>query len=184
MEDLIREGTISAVMDLCLHEMTAEYLGNYGYSKGALNRLCAAAETGIPALICPGGIDFACLLKHELLEDEEKRGCMWHNPILTHTRLYESEILDITRTIVLRLNRSKGKTKVILPMGGLRTMSYEGELFHKPETIRKMRRIFEEGLKPEITFRAYDMNFCDPEFADVCASEMLDLLQGSDGGKA
>ena len=41
---MIREGVISAVMDLSLHEMTAEYLGDYGYSKGADNRLCAAAE--------------------------------------------------------------------------------------------------------------------------------------------
>ncbi len=178
MENLIREGTISAVMDLCLHEMTAEYLGNYGYSKGAPYRLCAAAEMGIPALVCPGGIDFACLLKNELLEDEEERGYVWHNEILTHTRLYESEILDITRTIAARLNRSRGKTKVILPMGGLRTMSYEGEIFYKPETIQKMKKIFEQELRPEIGFQAYDMNFCDPEFADVCAAEMMKLLGG------
>ena len=129
MESMIREGVISAVMDLSLHEMTAEYLGDYGYSKGADNRLCAAAEMGIPALICPGGIDFACLRKEELLKDEEDRGYVWHNQDLTHTRLYESEILDITHTIVERLNRSKGKTEVILPMGGLRTMSYPGRIF-------------------------------------------------------
>ena len=54
MEDLIREGIITAVMDLSLHELTAEYFGGYGYSRGAQNRLCAAAEMGIPALVCPG----------------------------------------------------------------------------------------------------------------------------------
>ncbi len=177
METLIREGIISAVMDLSLHEMTAEYFGDYGYSKGADNRLCAAAEMGIPALICPGGIDFACLRPDELFDDEEERGYVWHNKDLTHTRLYEHEILDITRTIVERLNRSKGPTEVILPMGGLRTFSYPGEFFHKPETIKKMKKIFEEGLKPEITFKTYDMNFCDPEFADICAAEMTKLLQ-------
>lgn len=176
MEDLIREGVISAVMDLSLHEMTAEYLGDYGYSRGADNRLCAAAEMGIPALICPGGIDFACLRKEELLEDEEERGYVWHNKDLTHTRLYEHEILDITRTIVERLNCSKGPTEVVLPMGGLRTLSYPGQPFHKPETIKKMKRIFEEGLKPEIIFKTYDSNFCDPEFADLCAREMEKLL--------
>ena len=183
MEDLIREGVISAVMDLSLHEMTAEYFGDYGYSRGAKNRLCAAAETGIPALICPGGIDFACLRPSELFEDQEERGYVWHNKELTHTRLYESEILDITRTIVERLNRSKGKVEVVLPMGGLRTLSYPGECFHKPGTIRKMKAIFEEGLKPGILFKTYDLNFCDPEFAHVCAQEMLKLLDGEvEGG--
>lgn len=183
MESMIREGVISAVMDLSLHEMTAEYLGDYGYSKGADNRLCAAAEMGIPALICPGGIDFACLRKEELLKDEEDRGYVWHNQDLTHTRLYESEILDITHTIVERLNRSKGKTEVILPMGGLRTMSYPGEFFYKPETIQKMRQIFEADLKPEIVFKAYDLNFCDPKFADICAQEMEALLNEAEGSR-
>lgn len=180
MEDLIREGVISAVMDLSLHEMTAEYFCGYGYSKGADNRLCAAAEMGIPALVCPGGIDFACLRPEELFEDEEERGYVWHNKELTHTRLYESEILDITKIIVERLNRSVGKTEVILPMGGLRTLSYPGEFFHKPETIRKMKAIFEEGLRPGIIFKTYDLNFCDPEFAHICAREMMDLLDAEE----
>lgn len=180
MEDLIREGVVTAVMDLSLHEMTAEYFGDYGYSKGAVNRLCAAAEMGIPSLVCPGGIDFACLRPEELFDDQEERGYVWHNKDLTHTRLYEHEILDITRTIALRLNRSAGRTEVVLPMGGLRTLSYPGEFFHKPETIQKMKKIFEEELKPEIKFKAYDLNFCDPEFAHICAQEMMSLLSGTE----
>lgn len=182
MEDLICEGVITAVMDLSLHEMTAEYFGGYGYSRGAGKRLCAAAKMGIPALICPGGIDFACLRPEEFFDDEESRGYVWHNKELTHTRLYEHEILDITRTIVERLNRSAGRTKVLLPMGGLRTLSYPGEFFHKPETIEKMRTIFEEGLRPDIAFKPYDLNFCDPEFAHVCAQEMGELLDGEGKG--
>lgn len=176
MENLIYEGVISGVMDLSLHEMTAEYFGDYGYSKGAKNRLCAAAKMGIPALICPGGIDFICLRREEFFADQEARGYVWHNKDLTHTRLYEHEILDITRTIVQRLNQSVGPTEVILPIRGLRTMSGPGEPFHKPETIQKMKTIFEEGLKPEIQFKTYDLNFCDPEFAHICAEEMLNLF--------
>ena len=46
----------------------------------------------------------------------------------------------------------------------------------RSETIRKMKEIFECGLKPEIIFKAVDLNFCDPEFADICADEMIKLL--------
>ena len=148
------------------------------YIGGRDNRLCAAAEKGIPALVCPGGIDFACLRKEELFDDQEERGYVWHNKELTHTRLYEHEILDITKLIVERLNRSTGPAMVVLPMGGLRTFSYPGEFFYKPDTIKKMREIFENGLRQDIAFRAFDMNFCDPEFADVCAAGMLSLLDG------
>jgi uncharacterized protein (UPF0261 family) len=178
LESLIREGIITSVMDLCLHEMTAEYFDGRGYSGGANNRLCAAAEMGIPALICPGGIDFACLSKEDFFPDEEERGYVWHTKnYLTHTRLWEREILAITRTIIQRLNCSKGPVEVVLPMGGLRTMSRPGEFFYKPETIRKMKVLFEENLKPEIIFKTYDLNFDDAAFADICASEMLNLLK-------
>lgn len=178
LESQIRDGNISAVMDLCLHEMTAEYFGGLGYSKGADNRLGAAAEMGIPSLICPGGIDFACLSKEDFFEDEEERGYVWHTKdYLTHTRLWESEILDITKTIIQRVNNAKGVTEIVLPLGGLRTMSRPGEFFFKSDTIQKMKAIFEDELKPEIIFKAFDLNFDDTDFADICSSEMLVLLE-------
>ena len=61
-------------------------------------------------------------------------------------------------------------------MGGLRTMSGPGEFFHKPDIIQKMRAIFEKELKPEIVFKACEMNFCDSSFADFCAQEMENLI--------
>jgi len=176
LDQMIRDGHIKAVMDLTLHELVPEYFGNYGYCRGAENRLCAAAESGIPMLIVPGGIDFICLRKEEFLPDEDERGHVWHNSELTHTRLYEEEVLGITKVIVERLNRAVGKVVLLLPMGGLRTLSRKGDLFYKPETIRKMKEIFETGLKPEIQLKCVDYNFMDPEFADIIVAEMNALL--------
>ncbi len=178
MEEMIRDGHIQAVMDVTLHEMTAEYLGGYGYSKGADNRLTAAAETGVPMLVCPGGIDFACLRKDELLPDEETRGYVWHNPDLTHTRLYETEILSITETIIRRLNAARGPVTVVLPLGGLRTLCRDGEPFHKPETIQKMDALFARGLKPEIRYVKSELALIDDAFADLLVLEMQRLLEG------
>ncbi len=173
MEQMIEDGLISATLDLTLHEMTAEYFGGYGYSKGADNRLCAGAKKGIPMLICPGGIDFICLRPDELFEDNEERGYSWHNSSLTHTKLHENEILDITNTIIERVNESTGPVTVVLPLLGLRSLSREGETFHIPETIKKMRVLFEEKLKKEIKFLPVNFNFMDDEFADILRDEML-----------
>ena len=178
MEEMIRDGHIQAVMDLTLHEMTAEYFGGYGYSKGADNRLTAAAEMGIPMLVCPGGIDFACLRKDELFDDEEARGYVWHNPDLTHTRLHENEILEITRTIIKRVNAATGRVTVLLPLGGLRTLCREGEPFYKPGTIRKMDALFREGLDKKIRYVASDLAFIDDAFADLIVAEMNRLMEG------
>jgi uncharacterized protein (UPF0261 family) len=163
-------------MDLTLHEMSPEYFKGLGYCGGANNRLCAGARKGIPMVVCPGGIDFICLRPGELFEDEEQRGYGWHNAGLTHTRLYEHEILEITGTIAQRLNVSTGKVTVLLPMGGLRTLSRPGELFHKPETIKKMKDVLERNLKPEISLKCFDLNFMDEEFGEIAAGEMVSLL--------
>ena len=56
-------------------------------------------------------------------------------------------------------------------------MSKPGEFFFKPDTIKKMKGIFEENLKPEIIFKVFDVNFDDTVFADICSSEMLTLLE-------
>lgn len=177
MEKMIDQSSINAVMDLTLHEMTSEYFNGLGYGGGANNRLCSGAKKGIPMVVCPGGIDFICIRPEEFFADQEQRGYGWHNASLTHTKLHEHEILSITETMVKRLNASTGKITVILPMGGLRTLSRPGELFHKPETIIKMKEILEKSLKPEIALKCFDLNFMDKEFAELAAGEMLALLQ-------
>ena len=177
MEKMIEHGSINAVMDMTLHEMTPEYFNGRGYSAGSNNRLCAGAKKGIPMVVCPGGIDFICLSPADFFDDEEERGYGWHNASLTHTRLYEHEILDITGTIIRRLNESAGKVVILLPMGGLRTLSRPGELFHKPQTIKKMKEVFEKNLKPEIVLKCFDLNYMDKEFAEIAAAEMLALLK-------
>jgi uncharacterized protein (UPF0261 family) len=176
MEKMILEGSINAVMDLTLHEMSPEYFNGLGYGGGANNRLCAAAKMSIPMVVAPGGIDFICLRPGELFPDQEQRGYNWHNKALTHTRLYEHEILAITDTIIRRVNESNGKVTVLLPMRGLRTLSGPGQLFHITETIQKMKSLFEQKLKPSITFKAFDLNFMDEEFANIAAGEMLAVL--------
>ena len=177
MEKMIEQGDINAVMDLTLHEMTPEYFGGRGYGGGSNNRLCAGAKKGIPMVVCPGGIDFICLGPGDLFEDQERRGYGWHNASLTHTKLYEHEILEITGTIAKRLNASTGKVTVLLPMKGLRTLSRPGELFHKPETIKKMKAALEKNLKPGIVLKCFDIDFMDKEFGEIAAAEMLALLQ-------
>lgn len=182
MEQMIRDGHIKAVMDLSLHELVPEYFGNYGYCRGAENRLCAGAEAGIPMLVCPGAIDCISLTPEEFLPDQEERGYVWHNASLTHTRLHENEILDIAKIITERLNRAKGEVVVLLPTaGGLRTLSDPGEPFYAPQTMQKIREIFEKEFKPGITLKCYDCNYTDPAFAGIIAKEMDTLLKKTQG---
>lgn len=176
MEQLIRDGNISAVMDLTLHEMVPEFFGTPSFASGAQNRLTAGAEAGIPMVVCPGGIDFICQRKQELFDDYEKRGYVWHNKTLAHVRLYEEEILAICQIICERVNKANGPVTVLLPLKGLRTMSNPGEPFHIPSTMCKIKKLFSENLRPEIRFLPVDLNYDQPEFAELAAHEMEALL--------
>ena len=177
LEQMIADGHIKAVMDISLHEMVPEYFGNYGFCRGAKDRLLAGARAGIPMLICPGAIDCISLTPDEFLEDQEQRGYVWHNTGLTHTRLYEHEILDVARIIAERLNQATGEVVLLLPLGGgLRTLSSEGEPFYAPDTMRKLKELFEKELKPEIRMKCYPHNYIDPAFGEIIAEETEALL--------
>jgi hypothetical protein len=39
-----------------------------------------------------------------------------------------------------------------------------------------MKSLFEQKFKPSITFKAFDLNFMDEEFANIAVGEMLALL--------
>lgn len=134
MEDLIRSGHIKAVIDLTIGELTnTMYNSPYGMPKTWTGeRLTAASETGIPQIVCPGGIDqSACgafdSLPKEFMDDfksGKRKGyhdtCTpyIHNAGVTIMVPTLDEIAYLCDYISERLNKTKGPTMFILPMQG------------------------------------------------------------------
>ena len=134
MEDLIRSGEISAIIDLTIGELTNNmYKSPYAVpSTWTGKRLTAASDVGIPQIVCPGGIDQgACgplsTLQKEYLEDFEtgKRKAYkdtglpyQHNEGVTIMVPTLYEIEKLSRYMADALNNTKGPTALIIPMQG------------------------------------------------------------------
>ena len=89
-------------------------------------------------------------------------------------KLKEWKMKRNRKPLILKGARQVGKTWLMKKFG---VDCFKNVAYINFDSDVRMRQIFEEGLKPEITFKAFDLNFCDPEFADICAKEMLRLLQ-------
>jgi uncharacterized protein (UPF0261 family) len=134
MEDLIRSGLITAVMDITTAELMNNLMGSvYGNPKTwEGKRLTAAAELGIPQVVAPGGLDQAALgplagVPQRYLDDvrQERRpsyrgsGLPYqHNDSVTILLPTPEEIDRVSLEIAERLSATRGPTAFFLPMRG------------------------------------------------------------------
>jgi uncharacterized protein (UPF0261 family) len=144
MEDLIRQGRIQALYDITTAELSnTRFNSPYGIKEGWKGeRLTAAADTGIPQVICPGGIDQFTLgplgtVPGRYME-EYKRGVRIshtrerlpyvHNPNVTTLTPTIEETREISRCMIEKLNRTTGPTVLFIPMRGWSSYDQPREL--------------------------------------------------------
>jgi uncharacterized protein (UPF0261 family) len=134
MEDLVRSGMITAVIDLTTAELMNTLLGSVYGMPAAWDgeRLTAAGAVGIPQIVAPGGNDQAALgalerVPQRYLDDiASGRRQGWrdtglpylHNPSVTILIPTREEVEEVSGTIADRLSRTTGPTVFILPMQG------------------------------------------------------------------
>jgi uncharacterized protein (UPF0261 family) len=154
MEDLIRSGMITALIDLTPAELMNTMLGSvYGTPRTwDGTRLTAAGAMGIPQVVAPGGLDQAALGALEKVPqrylDETRSGRRAshrnsglpyiHNPSVTIIIPTLEEIEAVSVMIADRLNRTTGPTVFLLPMRGW-------SAYDQPEALASRERGWAEG---------------------------------------
>jgi uncharacterized protein (UPF0261 family) len=154
MEDLIRSGMITALLDITTAELMGAHLGSVYRAPDTWEgeRLTAAGDVGIPQVVVPGGLDQAALgaLEHvpqryldEISEGRragyhDTRRPYLHNPSVTIIVPTPDESIDVARTIAARLNRTTGPTAFIVPLRGL-------SAYDQPEETASRARGWAEG---------------------------------------
>ncbi len=179
MEEFIQEGTIGAVMDLSLHEITSEMFEK-GFSTGAYDRLTAACNAGIPQVVAPGGVDFIDFYANELPQDLNTRQYIYHNSNIVHVKLMVHEIVRVGEIIAERLNKSRGPVTVLIPLRGLRQNTSPGEALYAPEVDNAFIKVLRRGLRREIKIVDVDANINDRIFSKTAAAELLGMLRQYD----
>ncbi len=175
MEDLIRQGQFSAVLDYTLSEVAGQIAG--GFHIGGATRLDAVAQTGVPQVIVPGCLDFIVFgARHEVPDQFRDRPQYYHNPEFTLVRLTADEQRAATRFLLDKLNQTTGPVRVVVPLGGGSVMDIEGGAFWQPELNRECWDMLKHGLKPGIAYHEIDAHINSDAFADAVLDELMKVL--------
>ena len=175
MEDLIREGYFSGVLDINLHELADRMVGGlHGSIKDY--RLEAAAEAGLPQIIAPGSIEYTVQGPVDSLSPEyKKRPYIVHNPTLTLVRLTPEELKAVAELIAAKLNKVRGPVKVLLPLKGFSFPNREGHELWDPVGNRAFIETFKAKIAPSIAVEEVDAHINDAEFIDRVVASYLEM---------
>ncbi|MGC9346924.1 MAG: Tm-1-like ATP-binding domain-containing protein [Anaerolineae bacterium] len=176
MESLIADGYIQGSLDITTTELADHVCG--GVFSAGPDRLKAASEAGVPAVIVPGCVDMANFWGIETVPEKyQDRNLYQWNPNVTLLRTDVEENRKIGEMIADAANASTAPVAIVLPLKGVSMLDSEGNRFWNPEADRACFDAIKANIKPGIPVIEMDNNINNVEFADTCAKLLLDMLE-------
>lgn len=176
MEELIEGIDIDCVIELALEEIGNELFGGLG--SAGKERLEAAGRRGIPQILTPGSIDFINFLTMETVPEKYRnRRLHRHTPQATCMRMEKEEMEIIGQVIAEKLNKSRGKIEMVIPLRGFSMWDKEGKLFYDLEADRHFIESFKKHISPVIQITEYDLHINDRAFADLVYKRFTELVK-------
>lgn len=169
MEGLIRKGFFDAVLDISTTELLQDMLCP---GSGCLSRVEAAGEMGIPQIVVPGALDSTNVLVFEKERFPGKRFHQ-HNAEVFLMRAGVEDEREAGKVLAEKVNRAKGRTVVLVPMGGFSRLS---EILPDQEADKAMLETLRERVKPEIPIVESADGINDLAFAQLLCSTLMQLL--------
>ena len=188
LEELVRSGEVSGVLDITASEVVNEILGGI-YSAGP-NRLEAAGAMGVPQVISLGAYDFANFGPKETIPEKYRgRNFFFYTPSITLMRTSVEENILFGKVVADKLNKSRGPTALLVPRHGFSALDRKGSGRHKmnmdgtitgewydPEADLALIDSLKRHLDlSKVSFQEVDLHINDPQFAEM-AVELLDNL--------
>lgn len=177
MESLIKEGFFDGVLDITTTELADDLCE--GICSAGPERLTAAATKGIPQVVVPGCLD---MVNYGHLDTVPKkyqaRNLYSWAPDVTLMRTNVVENRTLGKTIATKLNQSKGKVAVLLPLKGISIVSSEGGVFHEPAADQVLFDTIKENLKDTIPVTELALNINEDAFAEKAVELLLGMMGG------
>jgi uncharacterized protein (UPF0261 family) len=181
MESLVDSGMIAGVLDITTTELADELCG--GVMSAGPERLLAAARHGVPAVVVPGCLDMVNFWAPDTVPAQYRgRRFYQHNPNVTLMRTNVEDNRELGRRLAERVNLSRGKVTVVLPLGGLSMIDSPGGAFWWPEADQALFDAIRGNVRREIEVIEMKENINDAAFADRCAAELIKHLPVKLGG--
>jgi uncharacterized protein (UPF0261 family) len=176
MESLIADGYIKASLDITTTELADTVCG--GVFDAGPERVTAASQAGIPAVVVPGCVDMANFGGIETVPDQYKERQLYQwNPDVTLLRTNVEENRKIGEMLAAAVSAATAPVTVLIPLGGVSMLDSKGERFWDPEADRACFDAIKNNLKSSVTYIEDAHNINDQEFSGRVANTLLDLLK-------
>lgn len=164
-ESVASQNGFVAVMDFSLQEVVNFENGVLASSSGA-DRLENAGRMGIPQIVAPGAIDMVDLPAWSpLAEKWKERPYHAHNRLLASITTDHAERRQTARTLLSKLEKSKGPVAFILPAAGIQEWDKVGGPLHDPEGLSVFVQEIRNLAKPPIELHDIPRHINSPGFA-------------------
>lgn len=176
LESLVEAGMVTGVLDITTTEWADEFVG--GVLGAGPTRLEAAARNGVPAIVTPGCLDMVNFCEpHTIPEKFKGRNFYQHNPQVTLMRTTSEECAQIGKIVAEKVNLSKAPVTVLIPLKGISVISAPGQKFHDPAADEALFSAIKTNLRKDIPVIEIDCNINDPQFAEACATALLENIR-------
>lgn len=177
LEQLVRQGLVSGVLDLSLMELSNEICGAPFFPKSS--RFEAAGEKGVPQVIAPGAV--GCLSwwgpQDTIPERFKDRTMRQHGELAWMIEMSFEEVAETGKVIASRLNKGRGPRVVVLPKQGFLEMDKPGQMFHNPERGEVFSKALKTALNAEVDVIELDVHINDQQFADEVAKVFVQMTK-------
>jgi uncharacterized protein (UPF0261 family) len=174
MEEMIRDGAFHGVLDLCTGGVI-EHLFKGNRDPGP-DRLKAAAEAGIPAVLAPCGLDILSYGgRADMLEKTKDRVQYVQDALRVQVRTTAEELRQAADVFAERLNASKGPWTFLAPRKGWSSLDTEGRPIYDPAADAAFVARLKEKLADRSRVKELDLHLYTPEFARAAVDEFVRL---------
>jgi len=181
MEAFIADGLIAGVLDLTTTELADELVG--GILSAGPNRLTAAGLRGLPQVISLGALDMVNFGPPDTVPEKLRgRRFYQHNPSVTLMRTTPEENDLLGKEIAQKASAARGPTAVLVPLRGVSAIDKEGQPFWWPEADQALFQSLRNWMSPGVRLIEVDKHINDPEFAELAALTLMDLMGLKIGG--
>jgi len=176
MEQMMKEGIISAVLDYSTIEVSNEM--HDALLAGGDERLTTAGKLGIPQVLCPGAIEVLVFNEPETVPEKyQGRTLIRHSPQITDVRLNGEEMARVGNEVARRLQHTTDEAVFIIPTAGYDSYAVAGEGFHDPAADQAFVDALKANLPANIKVIERDTHIDDPAFATEAAQLLIELIE-------
>jgi uncharacterized protein (UPF0261 family) len=175
MESFIGDGMIRGVLDLTTTELADELVG--GILSAGPDRLTGAGLRGVSQVISLGALDMVNFGPPETVPEKFRgRRFYQHNPTVTLMRTTPEENDRLGKEIAQKASAARGPTAVLVPLRGVSAIDKEGQPFWWPEADQALFQSLRAWMSPNVRLLEVERHINDPEFADLAARTLLELI--------